>query len=113
MEEVQEERDETRSPVSDTKKDDSTDENYEFDKGLDTELMEALKRYYEPEKSMLVDDENGEDVKPEYAEKRCEELKKEFDEYRKKQAIIEDVQVEAIPDIAREVYKPPKLTSTV
>nr|XP_054760314.1 protein turtle homolog A-like [Lytechinus pictus] len=112
MEEVQEEREDTQSPVSDTKRDDSTDENYEFDKGLDTELMEALKRYYEPEK-IIVDDENGEDVKPENAEKRCEELKKEFEEYRKKQALIEDVKNEAIADIAREVYKPPKLTSTV
>ncbi|XP_071508614.1 uncharacterized protein [Diadema antillarum] len=118
MEEVREEGEENGSPVSDTKRDDSTtDENEEGDRGLDSELMEALKRYYEPEKIIVdsgVDDDVTKPGKIAHAEKRCEELKKEFEEYRKKQALIEEEEdSENKVDISREVYKPFKLTSTV
>ncbi|XP_072166432.1 protein turtle homolog A-like [Diadema setosum] len=118
MEEVREEGEENGSPVSDTKRDDSTtDENEEGDRGLDSELMEALKRYYEPEKIIVdsgVDDDVTKPGKIAHVEKRCEELKKEFEEYRKKQALIEEEEeAENKMDISREVYKPFKLTSTV
>ena len=109
MEEVQEEREDSPSPISDTKKDDSTDENYEFDKGLDSEFTEALKRYFEPENSVIIIDEEDKKGKLEDVEKRCQELKKEYEEY-KKQTLIED---ENTPDIGREMYRPFKQTSVV
>ena len=109
MDEVQEEREDSPSPMSDTKKDDSMDENYEFDKGLDSEFTEALKRYFEPENSVILIEEEEKKGKVEDVEKRCQELKKEYEEY-KKQALIEE---ETTPDISRDLYRPFKQTSVV